>query len=259
MSVFSDKMKALAKSAGKTLVLAEGMEERTVRAARMITDEGIAKKVILVGKKDDVVENAKKFGVDLDGIEISDPTDSSHFEEFANEYYNLRKHKGMTIEQARVDIVDQLRWGAMLVHTGYADAMVKHRLNTDPSLVVPSRDFTKEEGFRQMSALIDKGFVPDALFCFNDQLAIGAMRSLLVNGIRVPQQVSVMGFSESQSALVTVPALSSVAQPLEDIGKTAARLLLDKIENPDSKSVKKVLNASLNIRGSSDPDRNPLL
>ena len=124
MSVFSDKMKALAKSAGKTLVLAEGMEERTVRAARMITDEGIAKKVILVGKKDAVVENAKKFGVDLDGIEISDPTDSSHFEEFANEYYNLRKHKGMTIEQARVDIVDQLRWGAMLVHTGYADAMV---------------------------------------------------------------------------------------------------------------------------------------
>ena len=110
-----------------------------------------------------------------------------------------------------------------------------------------------------MAALIDKGFVPDALFCFNDQLAIGAMRSLLVNGIRVPQQVSVMGFSESQSALVTVPALSSVAQPLEDIGKTAARLLLDKIENPDSKSVKKVLNASLNIRGSSDPDRNPLL
>lgn len=144
-------------------------------------------------------------------------------------------------------------------YRGYADAMAKHRLNTDPSLVVPARGFTKEEGFSQMSALIDRGFVPDALFCFNDQLAIGAMRSLLISGIRVPQQVSVMGFSESQSALVTVPALSSVAQPLEEIGKTAARLLLDKIENPDSKSVKKVLNASLNIRGSSDPDKSPLL
>ena len=62
-----------------------------------------------------------------------------------------------------------------------------------------------------------------------------------------------------QSARVLLASIFPVAQPLEEIGKTAARLLLDKIENPDSKSVKKVLNASLNIRGSSDPDKSPLL
>lgn len=141
---------------------------------------------------------------------------------------------------------------------GYADALVKHRLNMDPSLTVTTKDITRDEGFRLMKGIIDEGGVPDALFCFNDQLAIGAMRALIMSGVSVPHQVSVMGFSESQSALVTVPALSSVAQPLEEIGKTAARLLLDKIENPDSKPVKVVLNASLNIRGSSDPDKSPL-
>lgn len=140
-------------------------------------------------------------------------------------------------------------------YRGYADAMAKHGLSTDPSLTVLTGQFTRDEGFLQMSALIEKGMIPDGLSCFNDQLAIGAMRALLKNGIDVPGRVSVMGFSESQSALVTVPALSSVAQPLEEMGKTAARLLLEKIEDPACKSRKVVLNASLNIRGSSDPTK----
>ena len=95
--------------------------------------------------------------------------------------------------------------------------------------------------------------IPDALFGFNDQLAIGAMRALKRNGIRIPQQVSVMGFTESQSALVTEPMLSSVAQPLDKMGETAARMLLEKIENPDSENRTIVLEGILNVRGSSDP------
>lgn len=137
---------------------------------------------------------------------------------------------------------------------GYEDALVKHHLTMSPELAVRAADITRDEGCRLMSAMLDRGVLPDALFCFNDHLAIGAMQAMLKRGIRIPQQVSVMGFSESQSALVTVPALSSVAQPLEEIGKTAAALLLRKIETPGSESVKAVLNATLNIRGSSDPD-----
>ena len=140
-------------------------------------------------------------------------------------------------------------------YRGYADALVKHHLSTDPAQTVLTRDITRDEGYRLMSQLIGSNAVPDGLFCFNDQLAIGAMRALLKNGVDVPGRVSVMGFSESQSALVTVPALSSVAQPLEEMGKTAARLLLEKIEDPDSEPRKVILNASLNIRGSSDPSK----
>ena len=117
-------MKGLAREAGKHLVLAEGLEPRTVKAARMIMDEKIAKSVTLVGKTDEVKDNAAKLGVSLDGIDISDPETSEKKAEFAHEYYELRKHKGMTEEQAASDILDPLRWSAMLVHLGYADAMV---------------------------------------------------------------------------------------------------------------------------------------
>lgn len=121
---FSEKMKGLAKKANKRLVLAEGLEPRTVKAARKIMDEGLASSVTLVGEEEKVRANAKELGVDLTGIAISDPTKSDKKAEFANEYYEMRKAKGMTPEQANIDIVDQLRWGAMLVHLGYADAMV---------------------------------------------------------------------------------------------------------------------------------------
>ena len=121
---FADKMKGLAKAAGKNLVLAEGLEPRTVKAARKIADEGLAASVTLVGDEEKVRANAASLGVSLDGIQISDPAKSDRKAEFANEYYEMRKHKGMTPEQAEADIVDQLRWGAMMVHLGYADAMV---------------------------------------------------------------------------------------------------------------------------------------
>ncbi len=121
---FAEKMKGLARDAQKKLVLPEGLEPRTVRAARIIKDEGLAASVTLIGNKAEVEANAAKLGVSLEGIEVCDPAESSQKAEFAAEYYELRKHKGMTEEQAAADILDKLRWGAMLVHLGYADAMV---------------------------------------------------------------------------------------------------------------------------------------
>ena len=121
---FAEKMKGLAKKAGKSLVLAEGMEKRTLKAARIIMDEGLASSVTLVGPVDKVKAAAKEAGVNLEGIRIEDPETDSKKAEFANEYYEMRKHKGMTPEQAEKDMTSQLRWGAMLVHLGYADSMV---------------------------------------------------------------------------------------------------------------------------------------
>lgn len=139
-------------------------------------------------------------------------------------------------------------------YIAYVDALAKYRIPFDESLVIRTKDITKEESFRLLSVQIAQGNIPDGIFCFNDHLAIGAMRALQHHGIDIPGQVSVMGFSESQSALITTPALSSVAQPLELMGETAARLLLEKINDPDSGPRQVVLNAKLNVRGSSDPE-----
>jgi phosphate acetyltransferase len=121
---FVKDMRQKAKDLQKKLVLAEGTEPRTVKAARIIVDEKLAKSVTLVGSAEAVKAVAAKEGVSLTGITVVDPATSPQLETFAQTYYELRKHKGMTIEQARKDMVGQLRWGAMMVHRGDADAMV---------------------------------------------------------------------------------------------------------------------------------------
>ena len=73
---FAEKMKAKAIAAKKALVLPEGLEPRTVKAARIILDEGIATSVTLLGNPDEVKANAKNLGVDLTGIAIVDPVTS---------------------------------------------------------------------------------------------------------------------------------------------------------------------------------------
>jgi phosphate acetyltransferase len=123
-------MKAKAKSMRKKLVLPEGTEPRTVRAARILTDEQLAVSVTLLGKAADIQRVAEDEGVDLAGINIINPHADAALDKYAREYYELRKHKGMTEEQAKIDITDPLRWGAMMVHKGDADAMVAGAENT---------------------------------------------------------------------------------------------------------------------------------
>lgn len=127
---FAEKMKGQAIAAHKSLVLPEGLEPRTVKAARMILDEKIASAVTLIGNVDKVRAFAAEIGVDLTGINIVDPLTSDKIAEYANEYYELRKSKGMTPEEANELIVNELRWGAMMTRKGDADAMVAGAKNT---------------------------------------------------------------------------------------------------------------------------------
>lgn len=121
---FVKDMREKARSMQKRLTLPEGTEPRTIKAARLIVDEGIAASVTLIGSAAEVTAVAKREGVLLDGIEVIDPKTSSRLDAYATEYYQLRKHKGMTPEQAKIDMTGTLRWGAMMVKRGEADAMV---------------------------------------------------------------------------------------------------------------------------------------
>ncbi|MDR2184733.1 MAG: phosphate acetyltransferase [Treponema sp.] len=127
---FVKEMRAKAKSLKKRLVLPEGTESRTIKAARILVDEGLAAAVTLVGKEENIRAAAGKEGVKLEGVLIIDPGSSASLEKYAGEYYELRKHKGMTPGQAKTDIIDPLRWGAMMVRRGDADAMVAGAENT---------------------------------------------------------------------------------------------------------------------------------
>ena len=140
---FAEKMKAKAIAAQKALVLPEGLEPRTVKAARLILDQKIASSVTLLGNVEEVKKNADKLGVDLTGISIVDPLTSDKRQAYANEYYELRKAKGMTEAEAYDLIVSPLRWGAMMTRLHDADAMVAGAENTTGNVLLASFQIIK--------------------------------------------------------------------------------------------------------------------
>ena len=121
MANFMETIKAKAKADIKTIVLAEGEEQRNIDAAAMILSDGFAK-VILLGNED--VIKSKAANVDISGAEIIDPETSPMAAELADGLYELRKAKGMTPEQAAEIIKDVLYFGCMMIKTGKADGMV---------------------------------------------------------------------------------------------------------------------------------------
>src|SRR5208337_3421979 len=88
-----------------------------------------------------------------------------------------------------------------------------------------------EIGYKPMQALLEKTRDFTAVFCFNDIAAIGAIRALKDAGLSVPGDVSVVGFDDIQSAAYTTPSLTTVSQPLSEMGKRGAQVLLERIAN----------------------------
>lgn len=118
---FIDAIKEKAKSSIKTIVLPESTDIRVLEAARKVTDEGFAK-VVLVGDRKELENVAGN--IDISDITVINPTESEKFEEYANAFYELRKAKGMTLEQAHETLKHNIYFGTMMVKLGDADGLV---------------------------------------------------------------------------------------------------------------------------------------
>ena len=93
---------------------------------------------------------------------------------------------------------------------------------------------TPEIGYKPMQTLLNKTHDFTAIFCFNDISAIGAIRALKDAGLSVPGDVSVVGFDDIQSAEYATPSLTTVRQPLREMGKRGAQVLLERIADRES-------------------------
>lgn len=120
---FLDELKKKASKLNKTIVLPESHDERVLKAAEKLTKEKIAS-IITLGNEDRILSDAKKLNVDLAGVRIIDQTRSDKLSDFTNIFYNLRKHKGSTIEDARNTMVRDLFFAAMMVKENMADGSV---------------------------------------------------------------------------------------------------------------------------------------
>jgi LacI family repressor for deo operon, udp, cdd, tsx, nupC, and nupG len=112
-------------------------------------------------------------------------------------------------------------------------------------------DFSIESGEQAAEQLLVRADRPTAIFCFNDQMAIGAMDVLRRRGLSVPDDVSVVGFDDIPFARYTVPPLTTVAQPVREIGQETVRLLLAVVRGQSAASV--ILPHKLLVRESTAP------
>ncbi|MCU1526262.1 MAG: LacI family transcriptional regulator, partial [Frondihabitans sp.] len=113
---------------------------------------------------------------------------------------------------------------------GYAEALLARGIDPDPSLIVTAALWHRTNGVEAMDRLLDSGVAFDAVVCFNDALALGAMRSLQRRGKRIPEDVALVGFDDIEDSAFSTPSLSTVAPGREDLARAAVDLLVYRIE-----------------------------
>ena len=170
MGTFIDGLKSKAKSDLKTIVLAEGEELRTIKAASIVKAEGYAK-TILLGNADKINAIANEAGIDIAGIEIIDPSCGN--EEFAELFAELRKKKGVTLEQARETVKDPLYYGVMMVKTGQVDGMVAGAVNSSANVIRPSLQILKTAPNTKIVSAFFIMNVPDCEYGENGTFVFG--------------------------------------------------------------------------------------
>jgi DNA-binding LacI/PurR family transcriptional regulator len=116
---------------------------------------------------------------------------------------------------------------------GYSEALREAGIEVDPRLVLDARSWHRADGAAAAVALLEPGLEVDGLFCFNDALALGAMHALQTRGVRVPEDVAVVGFDDIEDSRYATPALSTISPGREEIAARAVDLLIERIEGPD--------------------------
>lgn len=132
---------------------------------------------------------------------------------------------------------------------GYLDALKEANIEPDPAWISEG-DFTLESGFSGMNTLMDHVPGLDAVFCVCDAVAFGAMKVIKNRGLSIPGDVSVAGFTNEPLCDLMEPSLTTVSQPIYEIGASASRLLFSQLENPELPPEICVLNTTLKIRES---------
>jgi LacI family transcriptional regulator len=132
---------------------------------------------------------------------------------------------------------------------GYKSALQVHHLPEDPKLIYEGA-FFQPDGYSGGSALLDIDNPPTAIFVSNDVMAMGTMDAVRSRGLRIPEDVSILGFDDIPQAAMVRPALTTIRQPLEQMGRLATQMLIDKLKNPDKELGRIELPTELIVRDS---------
>jgi LacI family transcriptional regulator len=132
---------------------------------------------------------------------------------------------------------------------GYLSALKENGISFDPSLSVKG-NYDLEGGYKGMQVLLARPVNPTAIFCLNDDMAVGAMKAIFEKGIKIPGDISLIGFDDSIFASYLTPALTSVSRPIEKLSAKGTEILLEQIYGEKKKIQTIYLRTELKIRES---------
>ncbi len=138
--------------------------------------------------------------------------------------------------------------------SGYRAALEKHQIPFDPALVSNGR-FQQPESYLAANTLLDLSEPPTAIFAASDMSAFGAVDAIRNRGLRIPDDISIVGFDDIPEAAYMHPFLTTVRQPLYDMGRLATRLLLQAIAAGELPSERIIVDTELILRQSCQPPK----
>ncbi|MDA8295561.1 MAG: LacI family DNA-binding transcriptional regulator [Actinomycetota bacterium] len=133
---------------------------------------------------------------------------------------------------------------------GYRRALEHAGIVYDESLVAPTSNYFLDDGSAAMAHLLDQGVMPDAVFCCNDTLAIGALRTLFEHGLHVPNDVAVVGFDDVDDGRYAIPSLTTIAPDKAGLAAMAVDRLVRRMDGDTSPAADLVIPHRLVVRES---------
>lgn len=172
------------------IVLPEGEEERILRAAEILLSRQVVD-ITLLGNKEQIREKIAELGLHLENAQIIDPPKSDYFDDYVNTYYELRKHKGITEDNARDAMSSVSYFGTMMVQKGHADGMVSGSVHSTAATVRPALEIIKTKpGFSIVSSVF--------FMCLEDRVLVYG--DCAVNPKPDANQLAEIALSSAQTA-----------------------------------------------------------
>ena len=219
----------------QTIVLPEGEDERILRAAEILIHRDVVD-IVLLGKVQVIKNKIVTLGLALSGVKIIDPVQSDLLEDYAATYFDLRKHKGITPDNAR-DVMSAVNYfGTMMVYKGHADGMVSGAVHSTLNTVRPSLEFVKTKPGSTIMSSVFFMCLEDRVLAYGDcavnprptaeqlaEIAIESSKTAMLFGIK--PFVAMLSYSSGTSGIGE--EVEKVKQATEIARRLAPDLLLE--------------------------------
>ncbi len=226
MSSFTEKLKARAKENIKTIALAEGEDIRTLKATQIVVNEGYAK-VVLVGDEAKIKSICEAEGINIGDTKIVNPLTSPKLQEYADTFYELRKSKGVTPEQALETMKDPSYFTVMMVKQNDADGMVSGACHSSADTIRPSLQILKTAPGTKLVSAFFLMCVPDCEYGENGTFVFGDSG---LNMNPTAEEVSEIAISSAKSFKQLVGKEPKVAMLSFSTYGSAKNELVDKMQ-----------------------------